>query len=149
MLVQCCHSIQLYCIIKSAPACLRALTRWRLTYLARTMQLEWSAFIREKWPKSLSSYISQTKKQWITLDVTNESYASQYAAALSQVDAATEKETLRAARIKIVEFNGLNLAEKNTVQRRLRATQFSGHAMVDNLITSFAKFTSIHCMAFM
>jgi hypothetical protein len=26
-------------------------------------------FIREKWPKSLSSYINQTKKQWMTLDV--------------------------------------------------------------------------------
>jgi hypothetical protein len=120
------------------------------------MQLEWSAFIREKWPKSLSSYISQTKKQRITLDVINERYASQYAAALSQVDAATakaksaEKETLRAARIKLVEFNGLNLADKNSVPRRLRATQFSGHAMVDDLITSFAKsITSIHCMVFM
>jgi hypothetical protein len=96
------------------------------------MQLEWSAFIREKWPKSLSSYISQTKKQWITLDVINERYASQYAAALRTVDTAitkarsTEKETLRVARIKLVEFNGLNLADKNRVRRRLRATQFSG-----------------------
>jgi Telomere resolvase len=36
-----------------------------------------------------------------------------------------------------VGFNGLNLADKNTVQRRLRATQFSGHAIVDDLITSF------------
>jgi hypothetical protein len=104
------------------------------------------SFIRENWPKSLSSYISQTKKQWMTLDVINENYAAQYTAALRTVDTAitkaksTEKETLQAACTKLVEFNGLNLADKNTVQRRLRATQFSGHAMVDDLITSLAIF---------
>jgi Telomere resolvase len=104
------------------------------------------SFIRGKWPKSLSSYISQTKKQWMTLDVINENYAAQYTVALSTVDTAitnakhTEKETLQAARTKLVEFNGLNLADKNTVQRRLRATQFSGHAMVDDSITSLAIF---------
>ena len=58
-------------------------------------------FIREKWPKSLSSYISQTKKQWMTLDVIKEGYAAQYAAALATVDGAvtaarsSERETLR------------------------------------------------------
>jgi integrase len=104
------------------------------------------AFIREKWPKSLSSYISQTKKQWMTLDVINENYAAQYTAALRTVETAitkarsTEKETLQAARTKLVEFHDMNLADKNTVQRRLRATQFSGHAMVDDLITSLAIF---------
>jgi hypothetical protein len=72
------------------------------------------------------------KKQWITLDVINESYASQYAAVLRTVDTAitkarsTEKETLQAARTKLVEFHEMNLAEKHTVQRRLRATQFPG-----------------------
>eukprot|EP00953_Heterococcus_sp_UTEX-ZZ885_P013685 7814-Heterococcus_DN1.PRE.2 len=102
------------------------------------------AFIREKWPKSLSSYISQTKKQWMTLNVINENYTAQYTAALTTVDTAisnakrTEKQTLRAARTKLLEFNGMNLADKNTVQRRLRATQYSGHAMVDDLITSFS-----------
>jgi integrase len=104
------------------------------------------SFIREKWPKSLSSYISQTKKQWMTLDVINENYAAQYTAALRTVETAitkarsTEKETLQAARTKLVAFNEMNLADKNTVQRRLRATQFSGHAMVDDLITPFTIF---------
>jgi integrase len=103
-------------------------------------------FIRERWPKSLSSYVSQTKKQWMTLEVIHPSYAAQYTAALRNVDTAiarskgTEKQTLLAARAKLEQFNSLNLAEKNTVQRRLRATQFSGHAMVDDLITSFAIF---------
>jgi Telomere resolvase len=103
-------------------------------------------FIREKWPKSLSSYISQTKKQWMTLDVINENYASQYAAALASVDTAiaaarsSERETLRSARAKLVEFNELNLANKNTVQRRLRAAQYSGHALVDDLIASVTIF---------
>eukprot|EP00953_Heterococcus_sp_UTEX-ZZ885_P007137 4339-Heterococcus_DN1.PRE.1 len=82
----------------------------------------------------------------MTLDVINENYAAQYTVALRTVDTAvtkaksTEKETLQAACTKLVEFNGLNLADKNTVQRRLRATQFSGHTMVDDLITSFTIF---------
>jgi Telomere resolvase len=103
-------------------------------------------FIREKWLKSLSSYVSQTKKQWMTLEVINPGYVAQYTAAVSNVDAAiarakgTEKQTLLAARTKLVEFNSLNLAEKNTVQRRLRATQYSGHALVDDLILSFTIF---------
>jgi Telomere resolvase len=103
-------------------------------------------FIREKWPKSLSSYVSQTKKQWMTLDVINEDYASQYAAALASVDTAiaaarsSERETLRNALAKLVLFNDMNLANKNTVQRRLRAAQYSGHALVDDLIASFSIF---------
>jgi hypothetical protein len=58
------------------------------------------SFIRQKWPKSLSSYISQTKKQWITLNVINENYAAQYTAAMSTVDTTiaqakgAQKETL-------------------------------------------------------
>ena len=27
------------------------------------------SFIRQQWPKSLSSYVSQVKKQWMTLDL--------------------------------------------------------------------------------
>jgi Telomere resolvase len=116
-------------------------------YLADTQDAAGVAsFIREKWPKSLSSYVSQTRKKWMTLDVINPGYAGQYTAALSQVNVAiarakgTEKQTLLDARAKLEEFNGLNLADKNTVQRRLRTTQFSGHAMVDDLITSFTIF---------
>jgi Telomere resolvase len=105
-------------------------------------------FIREKWPKSLSSYVSQTKKQWMTLDVINENYASQYAAALTTVDTAmaaarsSERETLRNALARLVLFNDMNLAGKSTVQRRLRAAQYSGHALVDDLIASFTIFSS-------
>jgi hypothetical protein len=66
------------------------------------------AFIREKWPKSISSYVSQTKKQWMTLDVIFEGYATQYTAALTTVDSAiarakgAEKEMLRSARAKLL-----------------------------------------------
>jgi Telomere resolvase len=80
----------------------------------------------------------------MTLNVINENFAAQYTAALTTVDTAinnakgTEKQTLRAARTKLLEFNAMNLADKNTVQRRLKATQYSGHAMVDDLITSFS-----------
>jgi integrase len=104
------------------------------------------SFIREKWPKSMASYVSQTKKQWMTLDVIFEGYAAQYTAALTTVDSAiarakgTEKEMLRSARAKLIEFNGMNLASKHAVQRRLKAAQHSGHAMVDDLITAFTIF---------
>jgi Telomere resolvase len=103
-------------------------------------------FIREKWPKSIASYVSQTKKQWMTLDVINEAYATQYATAVATIDKAiaaakgTEKETLRNARKKLLEFNDMNLANKHAVQRRLKAAQYSGHAMVDDCITAFTIF---------
>eukprot|EP00953_Heterococcus_sp_UTEX-ZZ885_P005057 3196-Heterococcus_DN1.PRE.1 len=93
------------------------------------------ALIRERWPGSIASYVSQTKKQWLTLNVINEGYAAQYSAALTTVDSAvarakgTEKELLRSTRAKLIEFNALNLANKPAVQRRLKAAQHSGHAM--------------------
>ena len=68
-------------------------------------------FIREKWPRSLSSYISQTKATWMTLDVISEEYAAQYTSAIATVDAAiaaarsAEKEMLRNAKSKLESFN--------------------------------------------
>jgi integrase len=82
----------------------------------------------------------------MTLNVINEGYAAQYAAAIEAVDSAIsqtktrEKEVLRSARAKLVAFNNMNLADKHTVQRRLRATQYSGHALVDDRISSFTTF---------
>jgi Telomere resolvase len=104
------------------------------------------AFIRENWPKSLASYVSQTKKQWMNLNVINENYAVQYATAIGTVDKAisiakgVERNLLRSARAKLVEFNGMNLANKHAVQRRLKAAQYSGHALVDDLISTFTIF---------
>jgi hypothetical protein len=104
------------------------------------------AFVRERWPKSLASYLSQTKKQWMTLNVTSESYAAEYATALTSVNAAilrakaAEKETLHSARAKLLAFHAMPLADKSTVQRRLRSAHYSGHALVDDLISSFTIF---------
>jgi hypothetical protein len=104
------------------------------------------AFIREKWPKSLASYVSHTKKQWMNLNVINENYAVQYATAIGTVDKAisiakgVERDLLRSARAKLVEFNGMNLANKHAVQRRLKAAQYSGHALVDDSISTFTIF---------
>jgi Telomere resolvase len=116
-------------------------------YLADTHDAEGVvAFVRERWPKSLSSYISQTRKQWMTLNVINEGYAAQYAAAIEAVDSAIsqtktrEKEVLLSARAKLVAFNDMSLADKYTGQRRLRATQYSGYALVDDRISSFTIF---------
>lgn len=82
----------------------------------------------------------------MTLDVTNENYAAQYTAALATVDKAisdakgSERDMLRSARAKLKEFNDITLTNKHAVQRRLKASQYSGHAMVDDLITSFSIF---------
>jgi hypothetical protein len=98
------------------------------------------SFIRQQWPKSLSSYVSNVKKQWMTLDVVNEGYNLQYTAALARVDTAIaqakseDRDKLRAARIKLVQFHGMNLADKNTTQRLIRSTQYSGDAGVDDMI---------------
>jgi hypothetical protein len=100
-------------------------------------------FIRQQWPKSLSSYVSQVKKQWMTLDVINDGYNAQYATALASVDTAIaqakseERDKLCTARVKLVRFNDMNLADKNTVQRLIRSTQYSGHATVDDMIMGF------------
>jgi Telomere resolvase len=104
------------------------------------------AFIREQWPKSLGSYVSQTKKQWMTLNVISEAYAAQFLAAVAIVDdiiasAKTgEKEVLRNARKKLIAFNDTTLTEKHTVQRHLRSGQYSGHAIVDDPISAFTIF---------
>jgi hypothetical protein len=103
-------------------------------------------FIRDKWPKSMASYISQTKKQWMTLDVINDGYAAQYTTARATVEKAivaakgSEREVLHSARAKLIEFNDMNLANKYAVQRRLRAVQYSGHAVVDDLMSAFTIF---------
>jgi hypothetical protein len=103
-------------------------------------------FIRQQWPKSLSSYVSQVKKQWMTLDVINDGYNAQYTAALTSIDTAIaqakceERDKLRAARAKLVQFNSMNLADKNTVQRLIRTTQYTGHATVDDMIMDFKIF---------
>jgi integrase len=103
-------------------------------------------FIRQQWPKSLSSYVSQVKKQWMTLDVINDGYDAQYTAALASIDTAIarakgeEKEKLCAARVKLMQFHDMNLADKHTVQRLIRGTQFSGLAMVDDIIMGFKIF---------
>jgi hypothetical protein len=79
-----------------------------------------------------ASYVSQTKKQWMTLDVTNENYAAQYTAALGTVDKAisvakdSERDMLRGARAELTEFDVMSLTNKHGVQRRLKASQYSG-----------------------
>jgi hypothetical protein len=84
----------------------------------------------------------------MSLNVINEGYAAQYAAALATTDTTiarakgTEKEMLRAARTKLVEFNDMNLASKSAVQRRLKSSQYSGHPLVNDFITAFTVFPS-------
>jgi hypothetical protein len=100
-------------------------------------------FIRSKWSKSLATYLSAVKKQWLTMDIHNEEYAAEHAAAVEKVDGmiraatGTDKTALMAAKEKLVEFNSKSLTDKNGIQRRVRTTPYSGHALIDDMIVGF------------
>ena len=102
-------------------------------YLCDTHQAnEVVAFIRDTWPRSLSSYLSAVKKQWLTLGEENETLPAQFQAAFAEVDAAiakekskTQKGTLRAAKEKLVQFRAMSLSDKYNLQRTLRSKQYS------------------------
>ena len=86
------------------------------------------AFIRDKWPRSLSSYLSAVKKQWLTLGEEHETLPAQFHAAFAEVDAAIARETskvrkatLRAAREKLAQFRDMSLSNKYALQRTLRS----------------------------
>jgi Telomere resolvase len=99
-------------------------------------------FVRANFIKSLPTYLSATKKQWLTLGVHNEAYPAQYAETLQRLDnmirsaTGVDKAALTAAKTKLVEFNTKSLTDKNGIQRRVRTTPYSGHALVDDMIVS-------------
>ena len=82
----------------------------------------------------------------MTLNQISDQFAPQYEAALEQVDKdiatarKAEREVLRAARVKLVEFKEMPLSQKNAVQKRLRSSTFSGSAQVDDMISAFTIF---------
>ena len=82
----------------------------------------------------------------MTLDVISEDYTAQYTSAVAAVDTAiaaarsAERDMLRSAKAKLESFHVMNLAGKHAVQRRLKSSQYSGHPLVDDLITSFTMF---------
>jgi hypothetical protein len=99
------------------------------------------ALIRDKYPRSLSTYLTQIKKQWLTLNITSDTYASEYQSALATTRSwkskapASEAKTLDMAIEKLQEFNAMNMQEKYTVQRSLKSRNFTGHAPADDLIS--------------
>ena len=117
------------------------------SYLADTQDASGVvAFIREKLPKSLSSYLSQVKKQWMTLDVQNPTFPEQFATALQNIDTEiatlnkTEKAIMLQARARLLEFKDMSLVDKNAVQRLVRSRMYSGHCSIDDAITNFIIF---------
>lgn len=97
--------------------------------------------IRDKYPKSLSTYITQVKKEWLTLNKTSASYAGEFLAMTNKVRAwkakasASEAKTLETALQKLQTFDAMNMQDKYNIQRSLRSHNFTGHAATDDLLS--------------
>lgn len=104
------------------------------------------SYVREKWPKSLSTYISAIKRQWMTIGEHHEDYPRHYAEAAASVDAmikeasGAEKAALLAGKTMLEEFNHKSLTDKNAIQRRIRTMPYSGEARVDDIISNIVIF---------
>lgn len=104
--------------------------------------------IRAKWPKSLSTYISNVKKQWMTLEKYSPDYAQSFVTALQEAQQCANKlpakSSDKAALLKGIEamhrFNELSLTEKNRVQRTSRVKSFTGHPKTDELLITLRLF---------
>lgn len=93
-------------------------------------------YIREKWPKSLTTYVSNVKKTWMTLNKHHPDFETSFAKALAQAQA-TEPPT---AVQYMHKFHAMPLSDKNKLQRSLRTNQYSGSVTVDRLIAGLKIF---------
>ncbi len=97
-------------------------------------------YVRAQWPKSLSTYISAIKKQWMTMEIHDDEYPRHYADALAKVNemvktsSGCERAVLLKAKEKLEAFHAMSLSDKYAMQRRIRTVPYSGHALVDDVI---------------
>jgi Telomere resolvase len=97
-------------------------------------------FLREKYPKSISCYLSEVKRELILLGVVHPLYTEQYAQVLQRVHALTsevkgiDRDKLLIAEEKLKAFNDMSVICKNAVQRKLCTSSYSGVDFVDDEI---------------
>lgn len=97
--------------------------------------------VRERYSKSISTYLTQIRKQWLTLNKTSGTYPAEFQAAIAtvknwQLKASTaETTTLDEALQQLHAFDNMNMQDKYNTQRSLKSHNFSGHAATDDLIS--------------
>ncbi len=96
--------------------------------------------IRHKYPRSISTYITQIKREWLSLNKTCESYSKDYNDLVSTVRgwkakaSSGESKTLEVALTKLQEFNTMSMQQKYSLQRSLKSRNYTTHAAVDDLL---------------
>ncbi|KAG5187453.1 hypothetical protein JKP88DRAFT_243959 [Tribonema minus] len=100
-------------------------------------------FVREKWPKSMSTYLSCIRNAWMQLEQHCEEYPAAYADALSKVDKqiadtprGKARTSLLQAKAALARFHELPLKDKLKVQKSIRWNSYSGVSSVDELIAA-------------
>jgi Telomere resolvase len=97
-------------------------------------------FLREKYPKSISCYLSEVKRELMLLEVLHPEYTEQFAQVLRRVNALTirakgvERDKLLIAEEKLKAFNDMSLTCKNAVQRKISTSSYSGVDIIDEEI---------------
>jgi Telomere resolvase len=97
-------------------------------------------FLREKYPKSISCYLSEVKRELMLLEVLHPDYGQQYAQVLTRVNALTvkakgvDRDKLLLAEEKLKAFNDMSVICKNAVQQKLSSKSYSGVDIVDDMI---------------
>jgi hypothetical protein len=97
-------------------------------------------FLREKYPKSISCYLSEVKRELMLLEVLHPGYTEQYAQAVSRVNAliakakGVERDKLLIAEQKLKAFGNMSVSCKNAVQQKLSSKSYSGVDIVDDMI---------------
>ncbi|KAG5183904.1 hypothetical protein JKP88DRAFT_181538 [Tribonema minus] len=103
-------------------------------------------YIRDKWPKSLATYLSGVKKAWMTLEHHHDAYPADSEASIIKADELLRTEprvtkpALAKAVIKLREFHDLPLADKHKAQRAARRIAFTGEARIDAIICDIRLF---------
>lgn len=101
------------------------------------------AVIREKWPKSITVYVSHVRKAWMARGRHDAGYDSAFSALLNRVAAlkaaATtkkEKAVFAAATKKLQEFHGMSLQAQCCIQRQLKSQAFTESSQVDAMLST-------------
>lgn len=98
------------------------------------------AVIRDKYPKSISTYITQIRKECMTLNKPCDSYLTDFAALTSTVRGwkskanAAETAVLAKALQALQQFDTAPLQQKYNIIRSLRTKNHTGHAATDELL---------------
>lgn len=97
--------------------------------------------IRTKYPRSISTYMTQIRKELMSLNKPSPAYAGEFRDLRAEVRAwkakarGPEADTYEKALRRLEEFDDMILQDKYDVQRNLKNHQFTGSAVVDDLLS--------------